>query len=178
MSGTSETLCTGSWTSSGLSPQPISFWIMDALTAGIRKDTLWQMMFVDDIVLCATDIDMLNDDLGIWRDAIQKREMKISRTKTEYMYLNGKARGSINMQAAQFLIVTELIILEVPCKKDGGMEAEVKGRVQTGCNNWKKMSGIICDKIQSKVKGNHLQDGCAASHVICHGESACDKQAG
>nr|XP_027221017.1 uncharacterized protein LOC113813249 [Penaeus vannamei] len=36
----------------------------------------------------------------------------------------------------------------------GGVGAEVNRRIQCGWNNWKKMSGILCDtSIPSKVKG-------------------------
>ena len=65
---------------------PFSAIIMDALTDGIRTNTPWQMMFADDVVLCATDKYSLEDDLEIWREALEKRGMEVSRTKTEYIY--------------------------------------------------------------------------------------------
>ena len=76
---------------------------MDALTDGIRKNTPWQMMFSDDVALCATDKNSLEDDLEIWREALEKRRMKVSRTKTEYMCLNGEARERVNMQTSPAL---------------------------------------------------------------------------
>ena len=155
VSGTSEPFAVevGLHQGSALSPFLFAI-IMDALTDGIRKDTPWQMMFADDVVLCATDKDSLEDDLEIWREALEKRGMKISRTKTEYMCLNGKARGSVNMQTAQLPEVTEFKYLGSTIQKDGGTEAEVNRRVQSGWNNWKKMSGVLCDKkMPSKVKG-------------------------
>ena len=39
--------------------------IMDARTDGIRKYTPRQMMFADDVALCATDKNSLEDDLEI-----------------------------------------------------------------------------------------------------------------
>ena len=47
--------------------------IMDALTDGIRKNTPHQMMFADDVALCATDKNSLEDDLEIWREALENR---------------------------------------------------------------------------------------------------------
>ena len=82
--------------------------IMDALKDGIRKDTPSQMMFADDVVLCATDQDSLEDDLEVWREAVEKRGLKVSRTKTEYMCLNGEP----SFQKSQILS-----IWEVPYKK-------------------------------------------------------------
>ena len=61
--------------------------IIYALIDGIRTDTPWQLMFADDVVLCATGTDSLEDDLEIWREALEKRGMKISRNKTEYMHV-------------------------------------------------------------------------------------------
>ena len=37
---------------------------------------------------------------------------------------------------------------------DGGSEAEVAKRIQAGWNNWRKVTGILCDKkVSPKVKG-------------------------
>ena len=52
--------------------------IMDSLTENCRKGAPWQMMFADDVVLCARDKQELEEDLERWRDALEKRGMKIS----------------------------------------------------------------------------------------------------
>ena len=63
---------------------PLLFAIMmDSLTENIRKKASWQMMFADDVVLCATEKDVLELELGQWREAWEKRGMKVSRAKTE-----------------------------------------------------------------------------------------------
>ena len=80
------------------------------------------MMFADDVaLLCATDKNSLEDDLEIWREALEKRGMKVSRTKTEYMCLNGEARESVNMQTSQLPEVTEFKYLGSTIQK---MEAQ------------------------------------------------------
>ncbi len=65
--------------------------MMDSLTDNTRKEAPWQMMFADDVVLCAREKDVLELELEQWRDALEKRGMKLSRAKTEYniMCLNG-----------------------------------------------------------------------------------------
>ena len=119
-----------------------------------EKNTPWQMMFADDVALCATDKNSLEDDLEIWREALEKRGMKVSKTKTEYMCLNGEARESVNMQTTQLPEVTEFKYLGSTIQKDGGTEAEVNRRIQSEWKNWKKMSEVLCDKkIPPKVKG-------------------------
>ncbi|XP_047469490.1 uncharacterized protein LOC125025517 [Penaeus chinensis] len=66
---------------------------------GRRMEAPWQMMFADDVVLCAREKGgVLEDNLEQWRDALEERGMKISRSKTEYMCLSGLSLGSVNLQ--------------------------------------------------------------------------------
>ena len=74
-------------------------------------------MFADDVVLCAREKDLLDLELEQWREALEKRGMKVSRAKTEYMCLNGTPSGSVNMQSSQLPQVTELNILEHPAER-------------------------------------------------------------
>ena len=67
--------------------QPFLFAIMmDTLTENIKKAP-WQVMFADDVVLCARKKDVLELELEQWREALEKRGMKVSRAKTEYACL-------------------------------------------------------------------------------------------
>ena len=39
-------------------------------------------------------------------------------------------------------------------QESGGCEEEVKKRVQTGWNGWRKVSGVICDRrLPARIKG-------------------------
>ena len=80
---------------------------MDSLTENIRNEAPWQMMFADDVVPCAREKYVLALELEQWREALEKRGMKVSRAKTEYMYMNGTPLGSVKMQADQLPQVTE-----------------------------------------------------------------------
>ena len=59
--------------------------IIDRLTKSIRKDAPWDMLFADDIVLCRQNHRELEEDLEIWRNALERRGLKVSRSKTEYL---------------------------------------------------------------------------------------------
>ena len=59
--------------------------IMDKLTRDIRKEALWDMMFADDTALSIQSHRELENDLGIWRNALEGRDLKASRSKTEYL---------------------------------------------------------------------------------------------
>ena len=83
--GTSEPFAVEVGLHQGYAFSPFLFAIMmDSLTENIRKEALWQMMFAVDVVLCAKEKDVK------WREALEKRVMKVSRAKTECMCLNGK----------------------------------------------------------------------------------------
>ncbi|XP_047471504.1 uncharacterized protein LOC125026943 [Penaeus chinensis] len=80
--------------------------------------------------------------------------MKVSRAKTEYLCLNGVSRGSIRMQDQQLPEVNEFRYLGSTVQSDGGAEAEISRRIQSGWNNWEKMTGVMCDKrVPARVKG-------------------------
>ena len=72
--------------------------------------------------------------------------MKVSRAKTEYMCLSGAPRGSVQMQDQQLPEVNEFKYPRSTLQTDGGMEAEINRRIQSGWNNWKKMSGVMSDR--------------------------------
>ena len=63
--------------------------IIDQLTEGIRKDAL----FADDIVLCRQNHRELEEDLKIWRNALERRGLKVNRSKTEYLRVGGVDDG-------------------------------------------------------------------------------------
>ena len=59
--------------------------IMDKLTEDIRKNAPWDMLFADDIVLSRQNCRELEDDLEIWRNALERKGPKVSRSKAEYL---------------------------------------------------------------------------------------------
>nr|XP_027218107.1 uncharacterized protein LOC113810667 [Penaeus vannamei] len=119
--------------------------IMDSLTKDCRRKAPWNMMFADDVVLCAREKREL-EDLEQWKYAVERRGMKISSSKTEYMCLNGISTGSVEMLQRQLPETMAFTYLGSTLETDGGIGAEVNRRIQCGWNNWKKMSGILCDK--------------------------------
>ena len=58
---------------------------MDKLTEDIRKDAPWDMLFANDIALSRQNHRELEDDLEIWRNALERRGVNVSRSKTEYL---------------------------------------------------------------------------------------------
>ena len=114
---------------------------MDSLTENIRKEAPWQMMLVDDVVLCARGTDVLELELEQWTEALAKRGMKLSRAKTEYMCLNGTPLGNVKKQSDQLPQVTEFKYLGITLQSDGNMNTKV--------NNRTSVDGITGGKCQA-----------------------------
>ena len=48
-------------------------------------------MFVDDIVICSESKEQVERSLERWRYALERRGMKVCRSKTEYMCMNERS---------------------------------------------------------------------------------------
>ncbi|XP_060210213.1 uncharacterized protein LOC132637083 [Lycium barbarum] len=58
---------------------------MDALTSHIQGEVPWCMLFSDDIVLIDESWSSVNARLEVWRQTLESKGFKLSRTKTEYL---------------------------------------------------------------------------------------------
>ena len=59
--------------------------IMDKLRKDISEEAPWDMLFADDIVLSREERRKPEEALERWRNAPEKRGLKICRTRTEYL---------------------------------------------------------------------------------------------
>ena len=64
--------------------------IMDRLTNEVRRKPPWTMLFADDIVICEETREEVERRLESWRYALKRRGIKVSRSKTEYLCINGR----------------------------------------------------------------------------------------
>ena len=62
----------------GSALSPFLFAFIDRLTKDIRKDAPWDMLFADDIVLSRKKYRELEEDLEIWKNALERRGLKVS----------------------------------------------------------------------------------------------------
>ena len=63
--------------------------IMDRLMDEVRKEPPWTMLFADDIVICKETREEVERRLESCRYTLERRGMKVSRSKTEYLCTNG-----------------------------------------------------------------------------------------
>ncbi|KAK3513069.1 hypothetical protein QTP70_000954 [Hemibagrus guttatus] len=129
--------------------------VMDQLSEKVRQESPWTMMFADDIVICSESREQVEENLERWRFALERRGMKVSRSKTEYMCVNEReGSGTVRLQGEEVKKVQEFKYLGSTVQSNGECGKEVKKRVQAGWNGWRKVSGVLCDrKISARIKG-------------------------
>ncbi|KAK3518442.1 hypothetical protein QTP70_000659 [Hemibagrus guttatus] len=129
--------------------------VMNQLSEEVRQESPWTMMFADDIVICSESREQVEENLERWRFALERRGMKVSRSKTEYMCVNEReGSGTVRLQGEEVKKVQEFKYLGSTVQSNGECGKEVKKRVQAGWNGWRKVSGVLCDqKISARIKG-------------------------
>ena len=63
--------------------------IMDRLTDEVTREPPWTMLFADDIVISKGTREEVEQRLESWRYALDRRGIKVSRSKTKYLCING-----------------------------------------------------------------------------------------
>ncbi|XP_013866635.1 uncharacterized protein LOC106519479 [Austrofundulus limnaeus] len=129
--------------------------LMDRLTDEVRQESPWTMMFADDIVICGQSREQVEENLERWRFALERRRMRVSRSKTEYMCVNERdPNGDMRLQETEIKKVKDFKYLGYTVQSNGECGIEVKKRVHAGWNGWRKFSGVMCDKrVSVRMKG-------------------------
>ena len=127
---------------------------MDVLTENIEKDPPWAMMFADDLVLCATTREEVEEDLETWRVVFERHGLKISSTKTEYLPSpTNDIETTVKIVDAELPTVTSFKNLGSMFTSEGGSQADVNNRIRIGWMKWKEIPGVMCDrKMPVKLK--------------------------
>ena len=84
---------------------------------------------------------------------MEKRGMKVGRSKTGYLFINGgNDDETVKMEDTKVPRVKKFKYLELTVQ-EMVVVREVKKRVQTRSNGWRRVSGIICDRrLPARVK--------------------------
>ncbi|KAK3542749.1 hypothetical protein QTP70_001883 [Hemibagrus guttatus] len=129
--------------------------VMDQLSEEVRQESPWMIMFADDIVTCSESREQVEENLERWRFVLERRGMKVSRSKTEYMCVNEReGSGTVRLQGEEVKKIQEFKYLGSTVQSNGECGKEVKKRVQAGWNGWRKVSGVLCHrKISARIKG-------------------------
>ncbi|XP_068250220.1 uncharacterized protein [Palaemon carinicauda] len=127
---------------------------MAVVTQSITDQSPWCMLFADDVILCSTRREVVEEKLEEWRREMVNRGLNISRKKTEYLSLKNGENGEVSLLGERLKRVVNLRYLGSTVAEDGDLGAEISHRIQAGWKNWKKVRGVRCDrKIWVKLKG-------------------------
>ncbi|KAK3513513.1 hypothetical protein QTP70_015480, partial [Hemibagrus guttatus] len=101
--------------------------VMDQLSGEVRQKSPWTMMFADDIVICSESREQVEENLERWRFALERRGMKVSRSKTEYMCVNEReGSGTVRLQGEEVKKVQEFKYLGSTVQSNGECGKDVK----------------------------------------------------
>ena len=72
--------------------------VMDHPTEEVRRETPWNMLFADDVVLVNETREGVEEELERWRETLESRGLKVSRAKTEYICINKDGCNGVDGQ--------------------------------------------------------------------------------
>ena len=73
---------------------------------------------------------------------------------TVYQRFNGEENSDINLQGDNLKSVNTFKHIGLTLAEGRDLDAEMTHRTQSGCKNWKRVSGILCDRrIIVRIKG-------------------------
>ena len=122
--------------------------IMDRLTDEVRRELPRTMLFADDIVICKETSEEVEQRIECWRYVLERRGMKVIRAKTQYLCVNGENdKETIKMDDTKVPREKKFKYLGSTVQESGSCERDIKWRVQAGWNVWRKVSGVICDRM-------------------------------
>jgi hypothetical protein len=131
---------------------------MDEITKNIQKYILWCMLFADDVVLIDESRSGVNQKLELWRQILESKCFRLSRTKTEYMRCQFSGEnlddGDISLDGRVVPMNDTFRYLGSMLQSEGEIDEDVSHRIRVGWVKWRQASGVLCDKkIPNKLKG-------------------------
>ena len=107
---------------------------MDRLTDEVRREPPWTMLFADDIVICEETREEMERRLKSWKYALERRGMKVNRSKTEYLCINGgNDDETVKMEDTKVSRLKEFKYLGSTVQESGGWRGgkeEISGRME------------------------------------------------
>jgi hypothetical protein len=120
---------------SALSPYLLAL-VMDKVTRDIQSDIPWCMLFTDDVILVDESRMGVNQKLELWRQILETKCFRLSRSKTEYMKCHFSAttqekedarlNGQVVSKKDTFHYLGSML------QKDEDIDEDVNYRIKTG----------------------------------------------
>ena len=101
----------------------------------------------------------MNARLEDWRAALEDKGLRISRSKTKYLYCDFSGAGvdedtTITIEGQVVPEVSKFKYLGSFIQSDGELDSDVAHCIQAGWCRWRAATGILCDKrFPARLKG-------------------------
>ncbi|XP_021748959.1 uncharacterized protein LOC110714726 [Chenopodium quinoa] len=130
--------------------------VLDEVTRPIQDEVQWCMLFADDIVL----VDETKDaKLEQWRQRLESRGFKLSRSKTEYLVCRfdtqrGTSNEVVSLDGKDLTMSECFKYLGSIIQKNGDIDQDMAHRIMSGWLKWRAATGVLCDRsIPLQLKG-------------------------
>ena len=151
---------------SALSPLLFIIIIMDVIAENIATTTPRAILFADDLELCEETKGEAEQQLEVWRNAMESRGLRASQQKTEYLApLTSEWR--LTMDNRELPTVSKFKYLGSTVDAEGGVETNFKSRVRPAWNKWRELTGVVCDK-KVPLKLKHQLYKTAIKPTLCY----------
>lgn len=100
-------------------------------------------MFADNVVISCESSEEVDADLETWRYALERRGLKVCRSKTDYLCPNRDDQETTRVQGIKMVNVDKFRHLRSMVQMNRECANEVKKRVQVGRNGWRRVTGLI-----------------------------------
>ena len=122
---------------------------MDKLVRAIQDDISWCMLFADDIVLVDETRARVNAKLVLWRQTLESRDFKLSRSKMEYMECKfSKQRirdySIVVLNWQEIPMTSQFRYLGFIIQKDDEISSDINHKIQVGWLKWRRTTWVLC----------------------------------
>ena len=129
-------------------------------------DLLRKMMHADDLAIIAESKQELQEVLEEWKGVFKKHGLRMSREKTEVMWIGHQRSSKLD----------GFVYLGGKVTEDGHSEVEVRRRIQAEANAWRKAEGVMLDRnIEKKTERESPECACYTSMPVWSGHSGVDR---
>ncbi|KAK3543674.1 hypothetical protein QTP70_026889 [Hemibagrus guttatus] len=139
--------------------------VMDQLSEEVRQESPWTMMFADDIVICSESREQVEENLERWRFALERRGMKVSRSKTEYMCVNEREGSGTIRSEYRTQTMPELQKLH-----PSSMIREDMALTVCGAQQWESIKNRLCTRSMTQTSlrrtGKGFSEQVGASNMM------------
>jgi hypothetical protein len=115
------------------------------------------MLFTDDMVLIDESRIGVDQKLELWRQTLELKKFRLSRTKIEYMRCQFSEKnsnnGDVSLDGRVVPMNDTFQYLRLMLQSDRGLDEDVSHRIRARWVKWRQASGILCDKkVPNKLK--------------------------